>query len=498
MSSHVRTRVAPSPTGFPHIGTAYQAIFDLVFARQNRGKFILRIEDTDQDRYVDGAEKAIFRALDWLSLSPDESPVHGGSFGPYRQSERLPIYKKYVDQLIESGGAYYCFCSQERLDQVRQEQQAAHQASHYDRFCRNLSLLEAKKRVHNGDSYVVRLKVPLEQEIVVKDLIRGSISFQSDKIDDQILLKSDGFPTYHLAVVVDDHLMKITHAVRGEEWLPSAPKHILLYQYFNWPEPFFVHLPILRGTDRSKISKRDGYTSIEWYRQQGFLPQALVNFLASIVWTHPQEKDIFSFEELTKLFRWEDINIAAPIFDLRKLEWMNGEYLRCLSHDEFGDIIVEWLLNEGADLCSAASKEAKDNPARLIKVALLFQERLKKLAEFEELTSYFFKENTGVSDETLLSLLDKRGVNRDTSLSQLQQSGAALESLDHWSLEAIERILENLKDTNDWQAKNYFMVLRIAVTTREVSPPLFETIACLDRNLVMKRLYHCQNILQSG
>lgn len=496
MMSRIRTRVAPSPTGFPHIGTAYQAVFDLAFARKNKGSFILRIEDTDQSRQVTGSEEAIFRGLDWLNLLPDESPRDGGNFGPYRQSERLALYHEYAHQLVKQGDAYYCFCSQERLEEVRGAQEKHHQPPRYDRHCRNIPPLEAERMVKDGCPYVIRLKVPENEVIVVKDLIRGAVSFDSNTIDDQVLLKSDGFPTYHLAVVVDDHLMNITHTVRGEEWIPSAPKHILLYKAFNWEEPIFIHLPLLRSPDRSKISKRDGHTNLDWYREQGFLPQALVNFLASIVWTHPEGKDIYGFDEFIKLFEWENINIASPIFDLRKLEWMNGEYIRAMSPADFKQVLIDWLLNEGGSICPISSQQALIDADKVAEVGILLKERLKRLSEFEEHTSYFFTDSTGVSPDQLSALLEKRGETLETSLIQLSAGLEVLESLGMWSVSGIEEVLVSLKDSNGWQPKFFFMVLRVAICTREVSPPLFDTIFLMGRELTISRLESAIAILK--
>jgi len=486
--SVVRTRIAPSPTGFPHIGTAYQAVFDYAFSRKNKGRFILRIEDTDQSRQVAGAEEAIRDALIWLDLIPDEDPWQGGPYGPYRQSERLEIYQQYAHQLVEQGQAYYCFCPRERLEEIRREQENKHQAPRYDRHCRVIPLIEAKNRIDAGEPFVVRLKVPDEQKIVVPDLLRGEVEFESDYIDDQVLLKSDGFPTYHLAVVVDDHLMKITHVVRGEEWLPSAPKHILLYQFFEWPLPKFIHLPLLRGTDRGKISKRGGHTSLLWYRTQGFLPAALVNFIASIVWHAPDDKEIFGMGEMISSFRWQDLSVAAPVFDITKLEWMNGVYIRQMDPEEFGDYLVDWLVNYGGESCPIASEAALKNPEKVKQVALLEQGRLKKLVEFEEAARYFFEEETGTSDVNLVNLLEKRGRDQQTTVTQLQKTLEVLEKLSSWKVSSIQDALTSLKEKNSWQPKYFFMILRVAISGREITPPLFETIEVLGRKLVLKRI----------
>ncbi|KUK79307.1 MAG: Glutamate--tRNA ligase, partial [Microgenomates bacterium 39_7] len=290
----VRTRIAPSPTGFPHVGTAFQALFDWVYARRYDGQFLMRLEDTDQKRFVSQAEDVLHQAFSWLDFMPDEGPDIGGDRGPYRQSERLDLYHKYAEQLIEQGDAYYCFCSQERLNEIRDQQRQAGVPPKYDRHCRNLDVTEARERIAKGEKAVIRMKVPDNQQILVHDKLRGDVIFDSNVIDDQVLIKSDGFPTYHLAVVVDDYLMEITHVIRGEEWLPSAPKHILLYQYFGWPVPQLIHTPTLRNSDKSKLSKRKGNTSLWWYREHGFLSSAMKNFLALLVWKPNESQEIFS------------------------------------------------------------------------------------------------------------------------------------------------------------------------------------------------------------
>lgn len=324
----VRVRIAPSPTGYPHIGTIYQALFNYAYAKKNQGQFIIRIEDTDRERFVEDAEQKIYHAIDWFSLQEDESPRKEGKYKPYRQSERLPLYKQYVDELIQKGYAYYCFCSKERLEQVRHTLQQEKKPIMYDKHCLKLSKAQVQSQLQANVSYVVRLNIPKDQQIVVKDEIRGEITFDSNTIDDQVLLKSDGFPTYHLAVVVDDHLMGITHVVRGEEWLPSTPKHVLLYQYFGWPKPLFFHTPTLRNPDKSKLSKRHGHTNVMWYQENGYLPEAILNFLALMGWGHPEGKEIFTLDEFISLVELSDIKAVGPIFDLQKLTWMNGNYIR--------------------------------------------------------------------------------------------------------------------------------------------------------------------------
>ena len=328
----VRVRIAPSPTGSPHIGTMYQALFNYSWAKKNNGRFFVRIEDTDRERFVEGAEEEIFNTLDWIGMPEDESPRRDGGYGPYRQSERLDIYKKYAEELLEKGGAYKCFCSKERLETLRSAQTQAKQPIMYDRKCRSLSQGELKE--NEGKLYVLRLKVPEEGKLIVRDEIRGNIEFDPFLIEDSVLIKSDGFPTYHFAVVADDHLMKVTHVIRGEEWLSSYPKHVMLYDFFGWEKPYFYHTPNLRNPDKSKLSKRHGHASVNWYRQQGFLPEAILNFLALMGWSHPQEKEEFDLLEFISLFDPKDLKPVGPIFDITKLEWLNGVYVRKLSSED--------------------------------------------------------------------------------------------------------------------------------------------------------------------
>jgi glutamyl-tRNA synthetase len=302
MASTVRTRIAPSPTGFPHIGTIYQVLIDFAYAHKHHGKFILRLEDTDRARFVEGAEDVIYQSLTWFGLEPDESPKIGGPFAPYRQSERLPIYKKYAEELIAKGHAYYCFCTRERLEQMRENQEAAHKPPMYDKTCLKLSAKEVTEKLDSGIPHVVRLKVPEHETIAFDDIISGHIVFDSDVIDHQVLMKSDGFPTYHFGVVVDDHLMEITHIFRGKEWIPSTPKHVLIYKFFGWDMPIHGHLPLILNEDgKGKLSKRHGHASVDYYRKLGYLPEAVLNYLSNIVWNHPEGKDLLLYLTSRKL-----------------------------------------------------------------------------------------------------------------------------------------------------------------------------------------------------
>jgi glutamyl-tRNA synthetase len=467
----VRTRIAPSPTGIAHLGTAYTAMRNLAIARQNNGQFLVRIEDTDRERYVEGAVDIIFDAMRWLGLTHDEGPDIGGPHAPYTQSERLSIYQKHVLDLIENGKAYYCFCTKDRLDQVRADQQAKKELPRYDKFCRNVDLSTAKKRVESGEKYVIRLKVPLDGVTVCQDVVRGPIEFQNSGIDDQVLLKSDGYPTYHLGVVVDDHLMGITHVIRGEEWLSSTPKHILIYQAFGWDLPTFAHLPVIRNKDHSKMSKRKNDVSILSHRDKGYLPEVINNFLALMGWSHPEKKEIFSLDEFLKLFTLERITLTAPVYDMEKLNWLNGMYIRDMDDTELTKRLAPFI--------------PADCKQELVPQILpLIKERLVTLKDFEELTTFFYRDIT--VDQVALT----KKSTMDEVRAQLAATKSSLESLDDksWSHENIEQKIRSLAETNGWKPGQYFMMLRVAVTGKTATPPLFETMDVLGREKCLLRL----------
>lgn len=467
----VRTRIAPSPTGIAHLGTAYIAMRNLAISQQNHGQFIIRIEDTDRERYVEGAVDIIFEAMKWLGLPYDESPDIGGPYAPYTQSERLPIYQKHAADLIENGQAYYCFCTKERLDQVRSDQQAQKQLPHYDKFCRHIPLADAKKRVAAGEKYVIRLKVPESGVTICQDAIRGPVEFQNSGIDDQVLLKSDGYPTYHLGVVVDDHLMGITHIIRGEEWLSSSPKHVLIYQAFGWELPIFAHLPVIRNQDHSKMSKRKNDVSILSHRDKGYLPEAINNFLALMGWSHPEKKEIFSLDEFLRLFTLERITLTAPVYDIEKLNWLNGMYIREMGDAELAKRLTPFI----PDDCP------KDMVPQILP---LIKERLVTLKDFEELTPFFYRDIT--VDQVALT---KKSTPAEVT-TQLASTKQSLEILDDksWSHENIEQKVRSLAEANGWKPGQYFMMLRIAVTGKTATPPLFETMAVLGRKKCLARL----------
>ena len=449
----IRTRIAPSPTGFPHIGTIYQALFNYAFAHRNKGIFAVRIEDTDRERFVEGAEDKIFEAIDWFSLSEDESPRKEGDFGPYRQSERLEIYQKYAQELVEKGGAYYCFCTKERLEALRAGQAASKQPIMYDRQCRSLSLEESKKRL--DEPHVVRLKIPDSKNYKVKDEIRGEVEFDLTLIEDSVLIKSDSFPTYHFAVVVDDHLMEITHVIRGEEWLSSYPKHVILYDYFEWQKPLFYHTPNLRNPDKSKLSKRHGHASVDWYKEEGFLPEAILNFLGLMGWSHPEQKEEFDLQEFVTLFDPKDLKPVGPIFDLTKLEWLNGAYIRKMSAEELKKRLEKFYREDKEFSAIFDSKHVE----LLIGLA---QSRMKKLSEFRNLVNAPQKQREFTNEEK-------------------EEGGklySVLEGINHtdWREDVILNHLKNFRDNEDVSMKMIYFL----ITGKEQGLPLIETMVKID------------------
>lgn len=460
--SIVRTRIAPSPTGNDlHIGNAYTALVNYVFAKKNNGRFIIRLEDTDRTRFVEGSESRILASLKWLGILYAEGPDIGGPYAPYRQSERLDIYKKYADELVNKGHAYYCFCTSDRLAQMRKDQEEKHLPPMYDGLCKNLDIKESKKRVAAGEKYVVRLNVPDEGTTTFHDVIRGDVSFENKLIDDQVLLKSDGFPTYHLGVVVDDHIMGITHIIRGEEWISSTPKHILLYGFLGWELPVFAHMPLLRNPDKSKLSKRKNPVWVSDYKAKGYLPEAIKNYLATMAWAFPGGRDIFSVEDMTKAFKLEDVQTSAPIFDVEKLRWMNGEYLRMKTDKEIQALV------------HAFYPDRKFDDGQLGNILPLIKDRMKLLSEFESLAGFFFKRPNAY----------ERPLKKDI----LAVGKQALSSCD-WMHDAMEKAIRDAADVAKLKAKDVFMELRVAVTGKTVGPPLLESLEILGKEETLKRL----------
>ncbi len=461
MTPPVRTRIAPSPTGDDlHIGNAYTALVNYVFAKKHNGQFLVRIEDTDRSRLVQGAEQRILDSLRWLGVPHDEGPDVGGPHVPYRQSERLPTYKKYAEELVLKGHAYYCFCTPERLEGMRKDQETAHKPPMYDGTCRNLKSQISNLKLEKGEKHVIRLKVPREGTTAFTDLIRGEISFENKLIDDQVILKSDGFPTYHLGVVVDDHLMQISHIIRGEEWIPSTPKHVLLYGFFGWKMPAFAHVSVLRNPDKSKLSKRKNPVWVGWFRTQGFLPDAIKNYLATMAWSHPGGREIFTVEEMRDVFDISQIQTTAPVFDLEKLRWLNGEYIRKAKISNFKFQISNFFAK-------------KYDEALVEKIYPLVVERMKTLSEFESLAGFFFEK--------------PKDFERPLKVRPLKVAREALETVD-WNHDAMEKAIRGRSEAAGEKTKDVFMELRVAVTGKTVGPPLLESLEVLGREETLARL----------
>jgi glutamyl-tRNA synthetase len=517
----VRVRFAPSPTGYPHIGNIRTALFNWLFARHSEGRFIVRIEDTDVTRKVEGAVDAILDSLEWLEIDWDEGPRVGGEYGPYRQSERLDLYRKHVQQLLEGGHAYKCYCSPERLAQMRAEMAERKESMRsYDRRCRNLSQEERDKLEAQDITPVVRFKTPLEGQTSFNDLIKGEVTFDNSTLDDFVLLKSDGYPTYHLANIVDDHLMQISHVLRADEWLSSTPRHILLYSALGYEPPLFAHLPMILGRDRSKLSKRHGATSITEYRKQGYLPQAMMNFLALLGWSLDDKTELFSKEELVQHFSIERISKTAAIFDREKLDWMNGVYIRKDAivepppamavakglppkvSTDFVDRLWEALDNDLPPEVRRPTKEYVEQ------IAPLIVERLKTLKEAAELFKFFFVEPvpqtiqpTSIPSEEKVptptviaeklvydtNLILGKKLTKESAVVGLE---AALEKLRDIAFDAssLELALRSLAAELGLKTGEFFGLLRVATTGRTAAPPLFETMAVLGKDRCLKRI----------
>ena len=477
----VRVRIAPSPTGDPHVGTAYIALFNYVFARKSGGKFVLRIEDTDRTRSTPESETAILHALGWLGIQWDEGPDVGGPFGPYRQSERSAIYAEHGTKLLSAGRAYRCFCTPERLAKVREEQQAMKKTSGYDGHCRDVAPEESERRATAGETHVVRLRMPRTGETRFTDKLRGDVTISNEQIDDQVLIKSDGFPTYHLANVVDDHLMGITHVIRAEEWISSTPKHVVLYEAFGWQAPEWIHMPLLRNLDKSKISKRKNPVSIDYYRDAGILPETLRNFLGLMGWSLGGEREKFTLAEMVEGFTWDRISLGGPVFDLEKLAWLNGLYLREMSEEDFLSRLFAWRFS----------------PDHLRRILPLVKDRIRRLDEFIERTAFFF---TGDLDyaKVVGDLVPKGRTPKETAAVLLDLTEKVEEDREARKLTkaALDPFFRAFAEAAGWQTKDLFMTVRLAVTGLAATPPLFETMEVLGRELCRRRLRMCAEFLK--
>ena len=469
----IRTRFAPSPTGFLHVGGLRTALYNYLFAKRNAGRFILRIEDTDQNRKVPGAIENLIETLKWANVIPDEGPEFGGDFGPYIQSQRLDIYRQHIQSLIEKGHAYYCFCSIDRLDALRKQQTAEHRQPRYDNHCRSRSFgTDVRQRLSNNEPYVIRMKTPETGTVEIHDLIRGDVPFPADQLDDQVLMKSDGFPTYHLANVVDDHLMQISHVIRGEEWLPSTPKHQLLYNYFGWDSPQFAHLSLLLNPDKSKLSKRQGDVAAEDYRKKGYLPEALINFLALLGWNPGTDQEIFSMEELIREFSLERVGKSGAIFNVEKLDWMNGHYIRTLSPEKLFHLSSGFLPDRNGW-----------NDSQTISALAAIQESLTTFSELPEKTRLFFTEAVNYDAPDLQEYLDK-----PEAVTILESLISQIEVIQDFNGDSFVLAIKTVQKTTGIKGKPLWMTIRAALTGETHGPEIHVITNILSRETCARRL----------
>ena len=493
-NKRVRVRIAPSPTGDPHVGTAYIGLFNYAFAKHNQGDFLLRIEDTDRTRFSGDSEQQIFDAMKWLGLNYDEGPDVGGDKGPYRQSERFHIYKEYAEKLVENGEAYYCFCTPERLQKLRDRQVAMKQAPGYDGHCRNLTAEEVKSKLEAGEAYVIRLRMPYEGETIVKDELRGNIIFENSKIDDQVLLKSDGFPTYHLANIVDDYLMGITHVIRAEEWIASTPKHIQLYRAFGWEEPKWYHMPLLRNADKTKISKRKNPVSLNYYREEGYLREGLLNFLALMGWSLGGDKEIFTLDEMIENFSFDRISLGGPVFDLVKLGWVNNHHMRLKNIDELTKLALPYYIAKGYYKDENLSEIEYNKLKRIVEIT---REGAQTLKELPELSSIYFE------DEFELPIIDETMNKKERKSIEKLKSSLETEIGKKSIALFVEKISKQNEDISEEKAKTILtelqeelgegpgaviMPLRAVVTGKARGADLYTVISIIGKKRTLDRV----------
>jgi glutamyl-tRNA synthetase len=488
-SDNVRVRFAPSPTGYLHVGGARSALFNYLFARHHGGTFILRIEDTDQSRFVEGAMKEIYDSLRWLGLKWDEGPEAGGDCGPYIQSQRTEIYKKYAQQLIDSGNAYRCFCTPERIAELRAEQEKTKQTAGYDRKCRDLPQAEIDRLLAANTPYVIRLKIPLGRKVVFNDLIRGPIEYQSDVLDDLVLIKSDGFPTYHMANVVDDHAMNITHVLRGDEWIASTPRHVLLYEAFGWTPPQFAHLPVILAEDGKKLSKRKGAASVMDYKKAGYLNEALFNFLALLGWAPGEgdNREKMTVKELCEAFSLAHVSPKSAVFDEKKLEWMNGMYLAERSSNSLAAEVVPLWKEKGWIEPGRA-----ENDPWLLSIIDLLKVRSKKVTELAESAVYFFKD-----PETYEEKAAKKQFRPETA-PLLRSLVDKMNSLSSFDIQSLDALYHSFAETSQIQIGQIIHPTRLAVSGVSFGPGLFELMATLGKEPVIRRMNAAASFIENN
>lgn len=475
MINQVRTRFAPSPTGFLHVGGLRTALYNYLFAQHHDGKMVLRIEDTDRTRFVEGAIQNLIATLKSMNIHYQEGPDKRGPFEPYQQSERLSIYKQHAQILIEHGDAYYCFCTPERLENIRRKQETNKQQPKYDGICRQLSSSAVEKKLDKGLSFVIRLKMPQEGEKTFHDLIRGNVSIQNALSDDQILIKSDGFPTYHLANVVDDHQMQISHVIRGEEWLLSVPKHLRLYEAFGWDPPKMAHLPLLLNPDRSKLSKRQGDVAVEEFLNKGYLPEALNNFVVLLGWNPGTDQEIFSMKELIQQFSLQRVNKSGAIFDLQKLNWMNSHYIRELSPEKRNDFLIPFLKKAGYDI---------SDPQKTVKIIEAIHKRISFGDEVEQQATIFFGDNLEVLETEAKEIL-RKPISKDVLKSFLNEIKTAADI----DIEVFKNIMKTVQQQTGVKKDDLWMPIRVALTGVTHGPELPMVIEIFGKKKIQKYVH---------
>lgn len=486
---NIKVRIAPSPTGDPHVGTAYMGLFNYAYAKHNGGKFILRIEDTDRTRFSADSEQQIFDAMKWLGLYYDEGPDNGGDFGPYRQSERMNMYKEYAQMLVDKGEAYYCFCTQERLASLRERQIAMNQAPGYDGYCRKLTKEEIEQKQKNNEPYIIRLKMPYDGQTIVKDKLRGDIVFENSKIDDQVLLKSDGFPTYHLANVVDDHLMGITDVIRAEEWIASTPKHVQLYKAFGWKKPRWYHMPLLRNADKTKISKRKNPVSLNYYKEEGYIKEGMLNFLALMGWSMPGDKEIFTLDEMIENFSFNRVSLGGPIFDLVKLGWVNNQHMRLKDIKELTQLAKPYF-EKMYDISTISDENLEF-------IVDILREGAHTLKELAELADIYFVDTFSMPVVTEdMNKKERKSITRllDALTSENGKKAISLfkekieKENENISIDRAKEILQEIQDEINEGPAAALMPLRAVLTGKARGADLYTVITIVGKERILKRI----------
>jgi nondiscriminating glutamyl-tRNA synthetase len=481
----VRVRFAPSPTGYVHIGSLRTALYNYLFAKRSGGKYILRIEDTDQTRLVEGAIEGMLKAMDWADIHHDEGPflegdkvVQKGDFGPYVQSERLPMYRKYADELLETGHAYPCFCSKDRLDDLREAQRIEGKITRYDGLCRSVPADEAKQRIENGESHVVRLKLPVDLDIIFEDIVRGRVTVNTNDMDDQVLIKADGFPTYHMAVVVDDHAMGITHIIRGEEWLPSTPKHIYLYDAFGWKAPEHVHLPNILNPDKKKLSKRQGDVAVEDFRRKGYLPEALVNYIALLGWSPEGNEEKMPVSEMIEKFSLERVSKSGAVFDVQKLNWMNGLYIKEMPLEELTEKCMPYFIEKG--YADPDCEKGHDFAKEIVRIS---RDSMHYLSQCTDLVPLFKAATVEPENEETLEMLKLPHVV--DVLKVLKQKVEEAESIDETF---ARQVFKDIQKETGIKGKALFMPIRAAISGQLHGPEMVDLMTILGKKRLLSRL----------